>query len=100
MLLAEGAAMPFTKSEVPACGLVTTLQAVPFQCSMSGAYSADGAGLLVPSPTAQTLLAEIAATPFSLLINGAGLGLDTTLQAVPFQCSTRVGVKLGTKPAP
>jgi len=82
--------MPFRKSEVPCSELVTTLQLDPFQCSISGLNSAEGAELLVSSPTAQTLCAEMAATPFSLLIASPGPELLTTLQALPFQCSMRV----------
>jgi hypothetical protein len=37
------------------------------------------------NPTAQTLLAEMAATPNSSLSTEAGLGLGTTLHCVPFQ---------------
>ncbi len=52
-------------------------------------------------PTAQISLAETAATPFNSTSGWfAGLGLDITLQLLPFQCSTRLcwiykGVPLG-----
>ena len=48
-------------------------------------------GLLVKQllqPTAQALLAEVAATPDRTAVRGAGLG--TCFQAVPFQCAIRV----------
>src|SRR5579864_6640730 len=38
-------------------------------------------------PTAQTSLAEVAATPTRMLLPEPGLGLLTMLQEVPFQCS-------------
>jgi hypothetical protein len=46
-------------------------------------------GVTSEKPTAQMLLLDIAATPFSLSYKGK-LGLGTTLHWVPFQCSTRV----------
>src|SRR5258708_6480847 len=42
------------------------------------------------NPTAQTSVAETAATPKSSLSTEAGLGLVTTLHCVPFQCSISV----------
>src|SRR5712691_9730197 len=94
MLLAETAAMPFRMPEVPCNGLVTTLQLDPFQCSMSGAKVAEGPTPLVSSPTAQTLFAEMATTPFSVLLASPGPELLTTLQVLPFQCSIRVWILL------
>ena len=56
-------------------------QMVPFQCCT----------IVVPrsEPTAQALLAEVAATPTSWL-NWPGVGLGTCFQAVPFHRSIRV----------
>ena len=62
-------------------GLGTTLQALPFQCSMRV--------LLKSLPTAQALVADVAATPSRASVP-EGLGLGTTSQALPFQCSIRV----------
>ena len=65
-------------------GLETTLQAVPFHCSITV--------VVVPvlgstkSPTAQMSLAETMAMPWS----SPAAGLETTLQLVPFHCSMRV----------
>src|SRR6516164_405299 len=66
-------------------GVVTMVQLLPFQCSVNGPSSW--------CPTAHTSLAETPATaPSPLLPCGFGLGLGTTLQAVPSQCSiTAVG---------
>src|SRR5579872_3770441 len=70
----------------PPLGLETTLHMLPFQCSMS-----------VPAPTAwsswptaQMLVAEIAATPSRALFCVPGLGLLTTLHLLPSQCSMSV----------
>src|SRR5260370_41079281 len=65
-------------------GLATTLQLVPFHCSMSDA-------LVPPSPTAHTSLVETAATARSVPL----LRLETTLQLVPSHCRARVTKKLG-----
>src|SRR5260370_2674517 len=66
-------------------GVVTMLQLVPSQCSVNNPWSW--------SPAAQMSLAETAATAIrELLPCGLGLGLGTTFQLVPFQCSiTAVG---------
>ena len=67
-------------SFVPTFGLLTILQLVPFQCSIS-------VWRLVPLeeyPTAQTLCAEMAATAFSWI---PLFGLETTCHCAPFQCS-------------
>src|SRR5260370_28832591 len=61
--------------------LGTTLHFVPFQCRIS----ADPLLPAVP-PTAQTLLGARAVIPE----RGDVPGLETTLQAVPFQCSIRL----------
>src|SRR6266581_5702685 len=63
-------------------GLETTLQLLPFHCSIS-----------VPlplSPTAHTSLVETAATPKRSLNAPSGLGLGTMLHAVPSQCKVSV----------
>src|SRR5216684_3380275 len=73
--------------KVPTLGLETTLQLVPFQCSISVCTA-----LLMPpeEPTAQMSLAATTATPLKLFkpfTELSTLGLDTTFQLVPFQCS-------------
>src|SRR5512139_3700487 len=55
---------------------------MPFQCSTSVWLTPP----LANSPTAQTLLLEIAATPKKRL-NVPGFGFVMTLQVEPFQCS-------------
>src|SRR5260370_15035164 len=69
--LVETAATPRRLSFAPALGLGTTLQALPFQCSVSVCWLA--------SPTAQTSLAEMVVTPLSSFCD-PGPGLGTTLQ--------------------
>jgi hypothetical protein len=68
-------------------GFVTTDHAVPFQCSTNVLF----AEFTKEVPTAKQLVVLGHATPLStakfVLV---GLGLTMTLQAVPFQCSTRV----------
>src|SRR4029077_7509689 len=66
-------------------GVVTMLHVLPSQCSVNGPRSW--------CPTAQTSLAETAATATrELLPCGFGFGLGTTFQLVPSQCSiTAVG---------
>src|SRR6516165_5545050 len=66
-------------------GVVTMVQLLPFQCSVNGPSSW--------CPTAHTSLAETPATATRpLLPCGFGLGLGTTVQLVPSQCSiTAVG---------
>src|SRR5215472_7868329 len=73
---------------VLALGLATALQLVPFQCSIRVCVAPLALGR--KSPTAQTSPAETAVTPFSSLFCVLALGLGTTLQLVPFQCSMRV----------
>ena len=60
----------------------TCAQALPFQCSING----DVRPPVVYEPTAHTLPAETADTPYSLLV-ALGLVLPTMLQFEPFQCS-------------
>src|SRR5436305_4779822 len=78
--LVETAATPLRK---PACLVLTMRQLEPFQCSMSGGV------LSAVFPTAQTSLVETAATPRRASLE-LTLGLDTTLHALPFQCSVSV----------
>src|SRR5437588_996994 len=61
-------------------------QLVPFQCIANNAEVET----VVEEPTAHTLLAETAATSTRLLLKFGIVGLETTLQAVPFQCSISV----------
>ncbi len=72
----------------PAFGLGTTLQLIPFQCSMR----VWGRLLLLTKeyPTAQTFFAEMATTLSRTSLYPPGLGLAITVQLVPFQCSTSV----------
>src|SRR5690348_12002976 len=73
------------KSSVPARnGAATCCQVVPLKCSSNGRVWSAFA--LVFSPTAQTLLAAIAATPCS---EYGPAGLLTVCHRVPFQCSIR-----------
>jgi hypothetical protein len=93
MSLAETTATEFNWFvEVPGLGLETTLQLVPFQCRVSVCKTP----LLELSayPTAQMSLAEATATEFNWFLNVPGLGLETTLQLVPFQCSISVWLSL------
>src|SRR5262249_38183794 len=69
-------------------GLLTCLQAVPFQCKIS-------VWVAVPvrfqyHPTAQASLPDTALTPMSSASAKLGLGLLTFDQAVPFQCKISV----------
>src|SRR5215467_641668 len=85
MSLAATTATAF--KEAPPLGLVTTLQLVPFHCSIS----VWGEFVMPPEePTAQMSVAETTATPFNTFEEGSTLGLLTTLQLVPFHCSTSV----------
>src|SRR5438309_143762 len=70
----------------PGLLLATTLQVLPFQCSVRGWGKEPVVWL---EPTAHTSPAAVAATPESPL-EVPGFGLETTLQALPFQCSTKV----------
>ena len=66
--VAEVAATP-NKMPPPACvGLRTCCQPVPFQCTISVLLKWSKA------PTAQALLADVAATPDSLLVGGISPG--------------------------
>jgi hypothetical protein len=66
----------------------TTLQLLPFQCSASV--------LALVRPTAQTSVAEMATTAFSLLKVGSGLGLLTIDQpALGLGVGDGVGVGVG-----
>src|SRR6266568_4741646 len=72
---------------VPLFALVTTLQLVPFQCRVSvrGIFWA-----LSNHPTAQTSFVAMAVTAWRTFMDTLGLGLATTLQLVPSQCSISV----------
>src|SRR5207302_1672029 len=63
----------------PGLGPFTTLQRMPFQCSMSVWSTGPVAVLFSMNPTAQTLVGETASTLKSSLSTVAGLGLFTTL---------------------
>src|ERR1022692_703557 len=81
--VAATAASSLTVEEPPGSGLRTRFHAVPFQCR-TRVWS------VVPwkySPTAQALLAEVAATPSRTLKveEPPGSGLRTCFHAVPFQ---------------
>ncbi len=69
-------------------GLATTAQLEPVRRSIR-VRSAVPSEI---SPTAQMLLAEVAATAFSMLSSpgGPALALGTLLQAVPVQCTVSV----------
>src|SRR5262249_58865034 len=82
---------PFSPLSVPGLGLATTLQLVPFQCSIS---VCPVPAALRNRPTAHTSLAETAAAAARLLKPVLALALATTLQLVPFQCSISVCVAL------
>src|SRR5580700_3761355 len=85
---AETAATPVRKlSPVASSGAPgTTLHAVPFQCSIN----VENPPALSVEPTAQMLVAEIAAMPAKTLPAGSAAGDGTTDQEVPFQCSIRL----------
>src|SRR2546428_1363433 len=73
-------------------GLETTLQLVPFHCSISVCSTP----LLITDPTAQMSVAEMMAIPLS----SPALGLEITLQLLPFHCSIRVPRPLGVPNSP
>src|SRR6266571_442019 len=82
---------PKTVPVVPISRLLTTCQLVPFQCSVS----VSKAEAPVEDPTAQMSVAETTATPLKLFKpfkEVSMLGLETTFQLVPFQCSVSVSV--------
>src|SRR5436309_9616421 len=66
------------------------LQEVPFQCS--DRVLARNPGNPSPSecPTAHTSSGAMASTPVKKLLSPSTVGVDTTLQVVPSQCSARV----------
>src|SRR6266702_4238344 len=88
--LAESAATPDNKlSRLPTLGLETTSHWEPSQCSTNEAFCMP----LLPGcmcPTAQMSLAATAVTAVRALSEVPGLGLGTTLQLVPSQCSVSV----------
>src|SRR5215469_10291333 len=85
--LLASAEMPFTAPTPIKAGLDTTLQLVPFQCSIK---SADR---LFMAPAAHASVAEIAVT-VRRKEPCPTLGLETTLQLAPFQCSINVVMEL------
>src|SRR5262249_37760126 len=76
-LVADRAVTPARLAMLRA-GLAASVQDAPFQCSINAP--------LLDRPTAQALVAEAAATPFSAPPAGRA-GPGTCRQAVPFQCS-------------
>jgi hypothetical protein len=88
MSLAETTATAFKLlPNFPTLGLETRLQLVPFHCSISVWKTPLE---LMEDPTAQMSVAETTATAFRTLSDVPTLGLETTFQLVPFQCSVRV----------
>src|SRR5260370_28600550 len=77
-----------TRERSPArrVGLGTRRQAAPFQCSINGILPV----LVNVSPTAQALVADVAATLLSSEEMPGGVGLLTRVHAVPFQCTITV----------
>src|SRR5579859_418052 len=69
-------------------GLGTRCQAVPFQCSISVCVTLPGPVRI--QPTAQASRADVAATPVRKLKCLLSVGLGTSFQALPFQCSINV----------
>src|SRR5215472_9268627 len=68
------------------CGVLTTLQLVPFQASAS----VSSLPMPAKSPTAMQLDGLVHATPRSSLADEPGSGVLITLQPVPFQASARL----------
>src|SRR6266571_1442325 len=93
MSVAETTATPLKLfkpfKEVSMLGLETTFQLVPFQCSVSVSVTQPVLQEL-EYPTAQMSVAETTATPFNWFVEVPTLGLLTTFQLVPFQCSINV----------
>src|SRR3954452_608468 len=78
---------------MPGLGLVTAVQAVPFQWSTNEVYMPEA---LLYEPTAHTSLADTAAIPLTLLLFGPGLGLLVMFQASPQSgVEVAVGVMVG-----
>src|SRR6185312_13086735 len=79
-------------------GLATTFQCVPFQCSTSVRLPLP----LLYSPTAQTSVEEMAATPFRKLVLVPTFGLETLLHtpqiAGPCVCCGRVAADAAVNP--
>src|SRR5579875_2272814 len=80
-LLLPVADTPLSWASPVGLGLGTTVQAVPFQCSIRVCWSSGK----LAAPTAQALLAEVAVMP-SMESQAPTLGLGTRVQEVPFQC--------------
>src|SRR5258706_15914210 len=77
-----------SRSGPPGSGLLTNVQRRPFQCSMS----VCSAWPFQYCPTAHALSGDVAATPFSTSRPAVppALGLGTSFQPTPFQCSISV----------
>src|SRR5436190_22803354 len=91
--VADTADTPFRLAEVEpdGVGVATTLHAVPFQCSASGA---------AVWPTAHTSFVATPSMPYRKLPLEPTLGLGTTFQAVPFQCWVSVWYTLFDRKKP
>src|SRR5437870_11621027 len=81
MSLAATAATPLRKSPLLWLGLGTTLQLVPFQCSIKVVSTL----LVCCQPTAHASLVASIATPRRIW-RSPGLGLVTRVQLLPSQC--------------
>jgi hypothetical protein len=84
-LCAETAATLLRELFCPGLGLGTRFQVVPFQCKISVLIPPKPWKQFPAQPTAQALLAEVAATPNSAPPSD-GVGLGTCFQVLPFQC--------------
>src|SRR5262249_59429728 len=86
--LADTAATPLSPAPGPTpLGLATMLQAVPFQCSVRVWNTVPAPLVVWKSPAAQTSFAEMAVTPASRVFCALALGVVTTDQLRPVQCS-------------
>src|SRR6478672_10752175 len=87
MFVADTASIPLRKLSAPAMGLglATTLNACPFQCSISVRLWPPASG--VSYPTAHALVGLIAVTPSSSVVVPLS-GAAWIDHLVPFQCST------------
>jgi hypothetical protein len=97
-LAVELAVTDASEPPLPRFGSVATDHAVPFQCIAIGLAGWAPQMSLVP-PTAHASFGEISTTPFSRwltpqLVGTAGFGLETIVQAEPFQCIVSVKLSL------
>src|SRR6266853_463228 len=74
----------------PTLGLGTTVQLVPSQCSVRVFCGRSPFSASTKNPTAQASFGAIAVTPKRFICPLPGLGLGTTLYAVPSKCSINV----------